>query len=68
MIAGDVDSLGFPPKGFSVVYKDNKDTTGCVSGSPYTLRASWARYNKNIDILIQETSSTSPQCTLFAHF
>ena len=40
-LAGDMDSLGFPSKGFSDVYKDNMDTTGCVSGSPYTSGSSW---------------------------
>lgn len=34
MIADDVESLDFPSKRFSIVYGDNKDTTGCVSGSP----------------------------------
>lgn len=54
-LAGDVDFLGFPSKGFSDIYKANMDTTGCVSESSHEQ----LRYNINIDILIKETSSIS---------
>ena len=41
--ASDMDSLGFPSKGFSDVHRYHMDTTGCLSGSPYTSGSSWEK-------------------------
>lgn len=36
-----------------------------LQGAP---RSKWLQYNINIDVLVRETPSTSPQCTPFSHF